>query len=335
MFEVVIFVLLVFLSAFFSASETAYFSLSPARVRLMIQNKRPMASMVAKLRGNPHKLLITILIGNNIVNLFTASYATVVAAEFFGSAALGVATGATTLAILVFGEIIPKSFAYARNTAVASLAAGPLYVLGIVFTPAVFLLDSLNGLLRRLLGSDKENEAAVSEEEVRALSRLGVESGAINYREHRMIEKIFSFDDTPVDKVMTPWYKVVTLSGTVPVEQIAHFVAHEGFTRYPVNDGRNDDNIIGYIHVNQIMKALNSDRRDAPLAEFVSPVKTVCSDMSVERVFRSMLARREHLFLVRDKDSGNLVGMVTLEDIIEEILGEIEDETDALVQIEK
>ncbi len=328
MITFVIFTILLILSAFFSSSETAFFSLTPANVHLLKKKHRTQGTLVEKLKAHPQKLLITILIGNNIVNLFTASYATIVATRLLGSAALGIATGATTLFVLIFGEIIPKSFAYAKKKQIALLTAWPLYILSLLLFPIVWLLLQLNTFFAKLTKSEQLNEA-VKEEEVRAMTRLSVEHGEIDYREHEMIENVFRFNDILVDDIMTPWYRVTILSGIVPIDEIAHFVAHEGFSRYPVHDGKNDDHIIGYIHINDIMKALNSDRREEPIRHFVKDVCTVSEDTTIERIFRKMLRKKSHLFLVHKKDDpATLIGLVTLEDVIEQIVGEIEDERD-------
>ncbi len=284
------------------------------------------AALVRKLKSRPQRLLITILIGNNVVNLFTASYATVVATSLFGSAGLGIATGVTTLLILVFGEIMPKSVAFVHNMRIASLAAKPLYFLFIAFYPVSYLLVRLNRTTGKIFKSTPSR--GVSEEEIRVMSRLGVESGAIDYREHEMIENIFKFDDVLVGDVMTPISRTEILDGSVPIEQIAYFVSHSGHSRYPVHDG-NEDNIIGYIHVNQIMRALNSDERNQSLSNFMSEVISVSENMEIERVFRAMKKEKAHMYIVHDEeDIEKIVGVITLEDILEQIVGEIEDETD-------
>lgn len=324
--DVIIFSVLILLSAFFSSAETAFFSLSPARVRLMRHKKYFAAELIDKLKHRPRRLLITILIGNNIVNLFTASYATVVAARFFDSAALGVATGVTTIVILIFGEIIPKSFAIAQNALIARATAWPIYILFIVFYPIIFVLQKISITFQKLLGADKQ-DVAVSEEEIRTMTRIGVEHGIFDYREHEMIQNVFQFDDIKVKDVMTPLRKVVMLDGNVPIEQISYFVSQSGHSRYPVHDG-NDDHIIGYIHVNAIMKALNSDERDKPVEEFISPVQYVEDDIDIERVFRGMNKRFSHMNIVRNKKTGDVIGLITLEDVLEELVGEIIDETD-------
>lgn len=325
--EIILFAALVALSAFFSASETAFFSLHQSRIRMMREKKRKNAAIIQKLKLQPQRLLITILIGNNAVNLFTAAYATVIATQFFGSAALGIATGGTTFFILVFGEIIPKSFAYSHNEKIAILLAWPLYLLNVIFSPVSFFLLKLNDFMNRIFAI--KHTAGVTEDEIMVMARMGVESGAIEYREHEMIENVFEFDDVPVGEVMTPRYKVEMVNGEAPVEQVAHFISHSGFSRFPVYEDNDTDKIIGYIHVNAIMKALNSDERDRPVKEFVSPVDVVSEDMKIERLFRLMKKHKTHMYLVHsDKNPDAIIGLITMEDILEQIVGEIEDETD-------
>lgn len=325
--EAFIFLALFALSGFFSGVETAFFSLHQGQIRLLEQKRARNAVLIRKLRSRPQQLLTTILVGNNVVNLFTASYATVLATDLFGSAGLGIATGVTTLFILIFGEIVPKSVAFANNVKIAQLAAPPLYALFVILSPVTLLLVKLNKLISKLLKTP--SHSGVTEEEIRVMSRLGVESGAIDYREHEMIENIFKFDDVCAEEVMTPISRTELLNGAVPVEQIAHFVSHSGFSRYPVYEG-NEDNIVGYIHVNHIMRALNSDDRDKPIADFMSPPTFIYGDMGIERVFRSMKKERAHMYIVRRRKDNKIIGVITLEDILEEIVGEIEDETDKM-----
>lgn len=325
--EIILFAALVSLSAFFSASETAFFSLHQSRVRMMRERKWKNAALIQKLKSRPQRLLITILIGNNIVNLFTAAYATVVAARYFGSAALGVATGAVTLFILIFGEIIPKSFSFSHNEKMAVIVAWPIYILDVAFSPISFFLLKLNALMNRAFAI--KTKSGITEEEIMIMARMGVESGAIEYREHEMIENVFEFDDVPAGEIMTPRYKVEMVNGEAPVEQVSHFISHSGFSRFPVYENNDTDKIIGYIHVNTIMKALNSDERDRPVKEFISPVDTVPEAMKIERIFRLMNKNNTHMYLVHsDEDPDNIVGLITMEDILEQIVGEIEDETD-------
>lgn len=326
--EPFIFLTLFALSAFFSGAETAFFSIHQSQIRLMEQKKIKNASLIRKMKSEPQRLLATVLVGNNIVNLSAASYATAIAVPLFGSVGLGIATGLTTLLVLVFGEVMPKSIAYAHNVRIARFAAKPLYVVFIALYPISYLLLRINRAVSRMLKSTPTH--GVSEEEIRVMSRMGVESGAVEYREHEMIENIFKFDDVLVGKVMTPISRADILDGSVPIEQIAYFVSHSGHSRYPVYD-EDEDHIVGYIHVNQIMRALNSDDREKPLSAFMSGVTSVSEDVEIERVFRAMKRDKEHMYLVHDEEDGKkIIGIITLEDIVEQIVGEIEDETDVL-----
>ena len=326
--QIITFIILILLSGFFSSTETAFFSLHKGQIRLMEQKRRKNAQIVAKLKNDSQRLLITILIGNNIVNLFTASLATVVATQHFASAAIGIATGVTTFFILIFGEIVPKSLAITHAETLARFVAKPIYILYLLFYPISTILMKLNARLSLLFGGGGK-VSGVTEEEIRVMARMGVESGEINYREREMIENVFRFDDIEVGDIMTSLYKVELLNGMVPIEQIAYFVSNSAYSRFPVYDDNETDNIIGYIHTNTIMRVLNSDERDKLVKEFISPVTTVDEKIKIERVFRSMKTSKNHMYLVHHKDdSENIIGLVTLEDILEEIVGEIEDETD-------
>jgi CBS domain containing-hemolysin-like protein len=318
------FAILLALSAFFSSAETAYFSIRHSQLRLLKDKEKKNAALAYKLKNQPERLLFSILIGSNIVNALTASYATVLCVQYFGSIGLGIATGAVALLVLVFGEIIPKSFSIQHNTVVVRTLAQPLYFFYIIFYPIAWVLLRFHRMFSSF--SEAKKEEIVSEEEIRTMSKLGAEHGAIDESEQTMIENVFRFDDVKVKDIMTPEYRMEILHGEVPIEQIAHFASLSGFSRFPVDD---DGKIIGYIHVNRIMQALNSDERDEVVANFIKPIKSVSESMTVDTVFRSMQKEHTHMYLVHaDDDKEEIVGLVTMENVLEEIVGEIKDETD-------
>lgn len=325
MIYIVIFIFLIACSALFSGAETAFFSLTPARVRLLVHRKRFAAKKIEFLKMRPRRLLITVLVGNNIVNIFAASYATVIASHFFESAAIGIATGVTTIMVLIFGEILPKSFAIAHKERIASVTVWPIYIVYIVLFPIIMIFYQINILFYKLMRTTHDPDE-VNEEEIRILTRMGMESGAIDLHEHEMIENVFQFNDIIVRDVMTPIHNIESISATVPIEQIAFFVSQIGHSRYPVHDG-NDDVYVGYIHINTIMQKLNSGERDRPVGDFISSIYYIDENVTIERAFRRMNKRYSHMFIVRDAKGCN-VGLVTLEDILEELVGEIVDETD-------
>ncbi|MCX6739395.1 MAG: hemolysin family protein [Candidatus Parcubacteria bacterium] len=324
--EYIIFFVLVALSAFFSSAETAYFSIRHSQVRIMQEHKKKNANLVHRLKDDPERLLITILIGNNIVIFASASFATMFGINHFGAVGAGIATVVATFVMLVFGEIFPKTIAIAHYMTMTRLFAKPLYFFVILFSPLTWLLLKLHHFANTAMQVKKQ--PLVSEEEIRAMSRLGVEHGAIDVSEQEMIEKIFRFDDVKVGDIMTPIDKVEILNGDVPVEQIAYFVSQSGFSRFPVHDGGTAEKIVGYVHVNDIMKALNSDDRERPVIDLIDPIKCVSENRTVDSIFRSMQKSRHHLYLVYEDEHKTATGIVTMENVLEEIVGEIKDETD-------
>jgi len=321
----ILFSVLIGLSAFFSASEIALFSLPSGQVRLLVQKKYKNAHLVTFFKKNPQKTLITILIGNNIVNILSASIATYIATKLFGSAGVGIATGIVTIFILIFGEIIPKSFAQKNNLTIAQIISPLLYFFYLFFYPVVWVLKGFNNTLMRIF-KIKEN-TFLTEEEIKSLSRLGVEKGNIHFHEYELIEKTFLLNDITVKDVMTPRYKIVFLNGEVPVEGIAHFVGQTGYSRYPVYEN-NEDQILGYVHVHDIMKVLNSDERDEPVKKYVREVTTLEETKTLQSAFKIMIRKKAHLALISRLENEEIIGLISLEDILEHLVGEIEDEAD-------
>ncbi len=321
------FIILIGLSGFFSGTEIAFFSLSKHSVRIAKDKKEKNAALVWKLLQRPQRLLITILIGNNIVNVLTASLATVLAVDYFGSAGVGLATGVVTLLILVFGEITPKSLAQKNNQWLAAHTAPILYFLSILFSPISWFLIKFNNLIANRLVKPVQTDLSI-DDEIRTMARLGVESGNLEYREHDMIERVLKFDDIIADDIMTSKYKIISLNGDVPFDQIAYLKKKKGLSRYPVYED-DEDNIIGYVHVNDVMKKLKSDERDELVKNNVRLLSRVEESFSIERLLRQFVSSQEHIALVvRDDDKDEIVGLVTLEDVLEELVGEIVDETD-------
>ncbi len=323
--EIAIFFLFVFLVAFFAASETAFFSLHTSRIRLMKKQRSFNAGIIETLKNNPEKLLVTVLIGSTVANLGAGAYITAVTESRFSSLAIGIIAGVTTIIILLVGEIIPKSFAYNNNIRVAQYLAYPLYFFVVLFTPISY---ALNVISKKIGRGHSKIHGHITEDEVLIMSRMSVEKGGIGYDEHMLIEKIFKFNDITVGEIMTAEPRIHFVNGEVPVDQIAHYVSKTEHSRYPVYIN-NNHNIIGYIHINRVMKALNSRDRDKPLSDFVSPIQRIDENMQLDRAFRAMNKKQNHMCLVhKHKNPKDIVGLITLEDILEELVGEIEDETD-------
>jgi putative hemolysin len=324
--DIVIFIILILLSALFAGSETALFSLRESQVRIMVKNKEWNASVIARLKGDPHRLLATLLSGNTVVNISVGSLAAVSVAESADSIGVGLVTGIVTVLILLFGEIFPKSFAIMYNRRVAQFVAYPIFICYLLLFPITSIFVWIEQGIRK--ATNAPTHGAVTEEEIRVMSDLGLEHGEIDHAEREMIENIFDFDDIPISAVMTKKEKIDSLNGEVPVEQIAYYVSQSGFSRFPVYDG-NPNEYIGYVHTNDVMRVLNSDDRGEPLIAFASHLSAVDESSNLRLVFRQMTKERSHMYLVHaEKNPGEIVGLVTMENILEEIVGEIEDEGD-------
>lgn len=317
--------ILILLSGFFSGSETAFFSLRESEVAQMKEKKEKHGGLIFDLRQDPERLLSTILIGNNIVNIVAASYATVVATEMYGSYAVGIATGILTVAVLVFGEILPKSLALTYNTQFARIAARPLFVVHTIFYPVSSITEKLSKFLQRALRTKKTD--GVTEEEVRYMVKMGLKSGFIEKGEHELIEKVFLFNDITLEEILVPIDKVEMFRSDMAMSAITKEVIKHGYARYPVIDS--NSTIIGYVTDHDILRAESEEKTNVPVSQFVTPIKSLPATTAIDDAFRSMKKSGIHMHLVHDPDHPETVlGIVTLEDIIEELLGEIEDEED-------
>lgn len=323
---IILFILLLFLSGAFSATEIAFFSLRPSRVKMLADKKTSGGKRVAQLLSKPDDLLITILVGNNIVNTFTASFAAVITTDLIGSSGLGIATGVVTFLILVFGEITPKAFAQKNNEWLAVRLAPVMVFLQFIFKPIIIILRLVTGSIIKPFSGKLPKTNHIHKEELKALSKLAHQSGTVEAEEHELIENVLDFAHIQVKDVFIPLHKVVLLNGNVPVEQIAHFMSTQGYSRYPVYED-DEDNIVGYVHANDVMKVLNSNERETLLKDIVRPMIEVKPYDLIERVFRKMKRTHEHFILVRGSKKQPL-GIVTIGDITEELTGDIDDEID-------
>ena len=313
--------ILLALSAWFSGMEIALFSLTPSTVKSLVLSHAKNAKLLQKLLKNKQKLLIVLLIGNNLVNITAASLASLWVGQHFESGALGIATGAMTILILIFGEMCPKAFFQAKAEKVALLFAPMVYFLEIILYPLVFLLEKL---LSALTGKDQRK--IISAQEFKAMSRIAVENGVFRFKEHEMIMNVLKFGNVTAKDIMTPRYRMSVVNEDAEIDQIAYFMAQEGYSRYPVYHNQ-EDNIVGYVHLIDVMRVLNSDDREDQLVKHVNSIIKVDEDDKIDQIFRRMIKKRVHIAMVyRNKEQ--LLGMLTLEDALEEIVGEIEDEND-------
>lgn len=318
--------LLIFLSGAFSGAEIALTSLSPAKVKAISKDQKFASKAIVQLKKKPQRLLITILVGNNLVNIMSTVIATVWAVELFGDQAIGVVTGVLTFIILVFGEISPKTLAQKFSIPFARTFAYPLLWLTRLLLPVIWIFELFTkGLIKGL--NLKQPLQSVSEDELLALVDIGTKEGVIEEKEQELIENVLEFSETTVEEVMTVKKDMETLKSTTSITDAVHFFMDHSHSRIPVYRD-NLNNVIGVITVHDILKLLSEPEKNKTLedAKLKHPI-VVPKTKSISKLFHEFQRRRQHLAIVVD-ERGETVGLVTAEDILEEIVGDIVDEQD-------
>ena len=321
----VLFCLLLCLSAFFSASETALMSLSKIRLIHMLEEKVRGASVINLLRENPSKLLGTILVGNNLVNISASSIATVLAIKYFGDVGVGIATGITTVLVLVFAEITPKSLAAQKSEKISLMVAKPIFIFTTVLAPIVFVFTQIASLFLRLLGCKyNANLPSITEEELKSLVNLGEEEGVIEDQEKTMICNVFDFKDHLIKDVMIQRMDIVAININASYDEIIKIIRTEQYSRFPIYSNK-IDNIIGILNVKELVYRDSDEVFD--IKKFMTKPYYTFEYMNTSELFNEMKKGRTHIAIVLD-EYGGTAGIVTFEDLVEEIVGEISDEYD-------
>ncbi len=324
--QLIMLVMLLFFSAFFSASETALMSLSKIRIRHMVDEGIKGANLIQDLVDQPSKMLGAILIGNNIVNIGASALATSLAMDHFGSAGIGIATGLMTLFVLIFGEITPKSLA-AQNSEKLSLAVVRIIqFLTVIFSPLLFVLLKFTSLFVRLLGGDGNTERPfITEEELRTMVQVGHEEGVLEGEEKKMIYNVFEFGDAQVREVMTPRMDMIAIDAEATYEDIVEKFKIEQFSRMPVYE-ENTDNIIGILYLKDLF-FYEGAPEDFDVHAFLRKPLFTYEFIGTTELFNQMKRGRVPMAIVLD-EYGGTAGIATMEDLVEEIVGEIHDEYD-------
>jgi gliding motility-associated protein GldE len=323
-------IVLVVFSAFFSASETAFFSIDKTSLKLFQSSDQKSAKRVAKLLEDPQELLITILIGNNIVNvliamlstLFTKILATTLQVNLTIFLTLNVAF--VTIVILFGGEIFPKIFAIRNNTLFVQRTAVILQIIRIVFFPITFIFKKLAGNFTNYF-SIKLKPSSLNEEELKTLFDLSEESGALQNDEREMLTSIIDFSETTVKEIMVPRVDMECVRIDESIEKIIDLIKINSHSRIPVYEERIDD-IKGIIYAKDLIKFL-PEIKDINISELLHEVHFVPEQKRIQELLKEFQDKKIHMAIVVD-EYGGTSGLVTLEDIIEEIVGEIQDEYD-------
>jgi CBS domain containing-hemolysin-like protein len=322
--ELVSLIILLFLSAFFSGSETAFMSVNRIKIKDQVQKGDENASKVDNLLKDQTKLLTTILIGNNLVNIAASSIATALAIELFGSKGVGIATGIVTLLILIFGEITPKSLGNNVSIAYAKAAAVPLYYLEYLFSPFIYLFTKIVNIFVK----DKNliSSAFLSEKEIRRFVEVSQREGVIKETEQEMIQSVFDFDDTLVKEIMVPRIDMVCIEKNEPLDELIKLGVEKGHSRIPVFED-SIDNIIGLVYIKDLLEMLLNGKEKKEISEFVKPIYFIPEGKPINQLLSEMKQRKEHMAIVVD-EYGGTSGLITIEDLLEEIVGDIQDEFD-------
>lgn len=324
--SVLLLILLIALSAYFSASETAFASYNKMRMKSEAEDKKAIkARRVLSLSENYEKLISTILIGNNIVNIVATSVATLFFTHLISNEAVAatVSTVVMTLAVLTFGEITPKTVAKRTADSFTKRVADSLTVLTIVFTPLTFIFNLWQKFVLKFFKDD--GEAAVTEDEIITVVEEAAEDGEIDEQESELIKNVIKFSDLDVNDILTPRVDVTAVDINWDKEKIAKVFAETEFSRLPVYD-ESIDNISGILYQKDFY-----NHSQLPVSELVKPVKFIFSSMKISRLLKLFQESKCHMVVVND-EYGGTEGIVTLEDVIESLVGEIYDEHDEVVE---
>lgn len=329
--SLIIIIICVMMSAYFSATETAFSSLNKIRIKNMAEKGNKKAALVMKLSENYDSLLSTILIGNNIVNISCASLSTVLFVKWLGNdAGPSVSTAVTTVIVLIFGEVSPKSIAKEAPEKFAMFSAPFLRILTVLFTPFNFLFKQWKKLLSKVFKS--EEDKGITEEEFLSIVEEAEEDGGINEQESMLIQNAIDFTEQEAIDVLTPRIDIIGIPTTATKEDIAQIFAETSYSRLPLYEDT-IDHIVGIIYHKDFHNHIYNTDKD--ISEIVRPAIFVPQSKKIGVLLKELQQKKSHIAVVLD-EYGGTVGIVTLEDILEELVGEIWDEHDEInLDIEK
>lgn len=324
--QLVILFVLLGLSAFFSSAETSLTTVNKMRIRALIEEGNKRAVKVSKILDNPGKMLSAVLIGNNIVNISASSLATVLATKLFGSSGAGIATGILTLLILIFGEITPKSLATLYAEKISLAYAGIILFIMNIFTPLIFLINKLShGLLLLLHINPAKKVAAMTESELRTIVDVSHEEGVLESEEHSIIQNLFDFGDAQAKDVMIPRIDMILADVDTTYEELLSIFEKTRYTRFPIYENTTD-NVIGIINMKDILLYNPEDKFS--IRDFLRDAYYTYEHKKLSELMLEMRKTSVNIAIVLD-EYGATSGLITLEDLLEEIVGEIRDEYDA------
>ena len=324
-YEIISLIVLIALSGFFSGLEVALVGTTRSKVRQMLNEKLPGATSLDKLKSNPSRMMASVNLGNNLVNVASTAIATDIALKMFESAGLAIVIGVMTFLILVFGEITPKTYCNANAAKIALRYSRVLLAFSYAFYPIVWMFEKITKGIINLTGSTEE-PPRLTEEEIKGVIEQGLHDKAIEKQESELVHGALNFDDIIIRSVMTPRMKMFTLNSKMLPFEALPMINKSGFSRIPIY-GKNQDEIIGIINVRDVLKCLEKEEKMINLQQLSRKPIFVSQEKMVNDLLKEMQGRKSHMAIVLD-EFGGVEGCVTLEDLVEEIVGEIHDETD-------
>ena len=324
-FEIAALVALIGLSGYFSGLEVALVSIRPSKIEQLIKNKVKGAKSLRKLKSNPSRMMSSVNLGNNLASIAATALATDIALKLFGDEGLAIAIGIMTFLILVFGEISPKTYCNANATKVAVRNSRILLAFSYALFPIVWLFEIITKGMMRLTGSS-DIPPGLTEDEIKEVVDQGLKDKAIEKQESELVHGALNFDDIVIRSVMTPRPKMFMLRSKMMLFEALPEINKNGFSRIPVYS-ENRDKIVGIVHVRDVLKRLEDEDKMITLEQVMREPFFVSQEKKVSDLLKEMQGRKAHMAIVIDEFSG-VEGCVTLEDLVEEIVGEIHDETD-------
>lgn len=325
-----ILVILILLSGFFSASETALTAYRSNNLeKLDVEKKRRIYELLKQWLKEPNAMLTGLLIGNNIVNILASSIATVVIVNYFGqkSSSVLLATAIMTVLILIFGEITPKLIARNNSSSIAEFVITIVYIIAFIFKPIIAFLMVISKLIGRILGINMtSSQMMITEEDIISFVNVGNAEGIIEEDEKEMIHSIVTLGETTAKEVMTPRTSMLAFEGSKTINEVWDEIIENGFSRIPVYNETIDD-IIGVVYVKDLMEHIKNGDLNLPISQFVRNAYYVPETKSIIEILKEFRKLQVHIAMVLD-EYGGIVGLVTIEDLIEEIVGDIRDEYD-------
>lgn len=322
----ILLVLLVLMSAFFSSSETALINMSKIRLKHLVKEKVKNADKLEKLYEDSNKLIGAILIGNNIVNVATSSIATIITTSRFSNAGLGISVGLTTLVILIFGEITPKNLALKNSESISLFVAPIILFLVRIFTPILFILNNISNLLSALLGQrNDDKKPTITQDELKTIVDVSNQEGVLETDETEMIQNIFEFKDLTVDDIMIQRMDIVAISADMSYDEIIDVFKNRQLSRLPIYEDTIDD-IIGVLYAKDLFFTEQS-KEDFDIKTVMREPVFVNEFVKISDFFKKMQQVKTHIAIVLD-EYGGVAGIVTMEDLVESIVGDIYDEYD-------